>query len=39
MERRFHRPARLVEPQAAGGYKVIFVPFRNGKPAGKAQDS
>ncbi len=33
------RPARLLEPQAVrSGYKVIFVPFRGGRPAGDPLD-
>ena len=36
--RRFYRPARLVESQAAGGYKVIFVPFADGRPSGPPVD-
>jgi hypothetical protein len=30
--RRLHRPARILEPQAAAGYQVIFVPFKDGNP-------
>ena len=36
--RRLHRPARLLEPLAASGYKVIFVPFADGRPAGAPED-
>ena len=36
--RRFHRSARLLEPQAASGYKVVFVPFEQASPAGQPMD-
>ena len=34
--RRFRGSARIMEPQAAPGYKVIFVPFAHGKPAAES---
>ena len=35
-QRHVHRRTRLLESQAARGYKVVFVPFTNGKPSGPA---
>ena len=34
--RRVRRRARQLEPQSPVGYKVVFVPFRDGRPAGTA---
>ena len=37
-ERRIHRRARLVESPTRSGYKVVFVPFVDGRPAGLPED-
>ena len=36
--RHVHRPARLLEPLAYSGYKVVFVPFKEGRPREPAID-